>query len=406
MSKTNASVAERARAVFTPNVAPAPVVLARGEGCRVWDVEGRSYLDAISGIAVSALGHGHPALAAALADQAGKLLHTSNLFMNEPSIELAERITGVCFGDRVFFCNSGAEANESALKLARRYQWARGHPEKNRIVTFRGGFHGRTYGALAATAQPKYHEGFAPMPEGFDPIDFGDLDQLKAAVRDQTAAVLVEPTQGEGGVNVSPDGFLQSIREVTAARGALLIVDEVQTGFGRTGRMFAHQYEDIVPDIMCMAKGIAAGLPLGAITARAEVAEALVPGTHNTTYSGNPLACRGGLVVMEALESPGFLENVRARGDQLRAGLATLGASIFSEVRGRGLLIGAELKADAGVSAKQIVHACRARGALVHVAGARVLRLAPPLIFGAPEAEELLQILRLALVDLGVAPRA
>ncbi|MEL6186269.1 MAG: acetylornithine transaminase, partial [Myxococcota bacterium] len=345
-------------------------------------------------------------LAAAIKDQAERLLHTSNLFLNEPSVELAERITEVCFADRVFFCNSGAEANESALKLARRYHWSRKRPEKNRIVTFRGGFHGRTYGALAATAQPKYHAGFAPMPEGFDPIDFGDLEQLERVVGPTTAAVLVEPTQGEGGVNVPPEGFLRSIREVTDAHDSLLIVDEVQTGFGRTGRMFAHQYDDVVPDIMCMAKGIAAGLPLGGIAARAEVAEALVPGTHNTTYSGNPLACRGGLIVMETLLKPGFLEGIRARGDQLRTGLAALGGSLFADVRGRGLLLGAELSDHAPVTAKQIVEACRARGALVHVAGPSVLRLAPPLILTASEAEELLQIMRLALVDLGVAPRA
>ena len=399
----NRAIAARAQAVFTPNVAPAPLVIDRGEGCYLWDVEGRRYLDAISGIAVSALGHGHPGLQAAIAEQAGRLIHTSNLFLNEPAVRLAERIAGACFADRIFFCNSGAEANEAAIKLARRFHHARGDTRRNRILSFRGGFHGRTYGALAATAQPKYHEGFGPMPEGFDAVDYGDLAALEAAVDDRTAAVLIEPIQGEGGVNVPPPGFLTACRELTRGRGALLVVDEVQTGFGRTGRLFAHQHEGVDPDILCMAKGIAAGLPLGAIGATETVAAALVPGTHNTTYSGNPVACRAAHVVLDALWSPGFLAAVEARGAQLSAGLARL--DIFSEIRGRGLLIGAELRPDAGLTAAELVTACRARGALVHVAGPSVLRLAPPLVLEEAEADALLGIIGAAVTELTARPR-
>jgi acetylornithine/N-succinyldiaminopimelate aminotransferase len=396
--RSSAAWAEVARRAFTPNVAPAPVVLERGEGCYVWDVEGRRYLDAISGIAVSALGHGHRGLAEAVADQAKKLLHTSNLFLNAPAVALAERLTELSSVDRVFFCNSGAEANEAAIKLARRYAHLRGQPGRNRILTFRGGFHGRTYGALAATAQPKYHEGFGPMPEGFDAVDYGDAAAVEASVSERTAAILVEPIQGEGGVNVPPAGFLRRCREVADATGALLICDEVQTGFGRTGRLFAHEHEGVTPDVLCMAKGIAAGLPLGAVGARSEVAEALGPGTHNTTYSGNPVACRAAHVVLDELTKPGVLDAVEARGAQLRRGLAALG--VFGEVRGRGLLVGAELAPELGFSAKDIVAGGRARGALLHVAGPSVLRLAPPLILDAATADALLAIIRDAVEAL------
>ena len=396
-SGTNQSWLGRSQAVFMPNVAPAPLVVERGEGCYVWDVEGRRYLDAISGIAVSALGHGHPQLASALADQARRLLHTSNLYLNTPAIELAERIVEACGADRVFFCNSGAEANEAAIKLARRYHFSVGDGGRYRILSFRGGFHGRTYGALAATAQPKYHEGFGPMPEGFDAVDYGDVAGLEAALSERTAAVLIEPVQGEGGVNPAPAGFLERCRELADKYGALVIMDEVQTGCGRTGRMFAHQHWGVEPDVLTMAKGIAGGLPLGAIAAQARVAAALVPGTHNTTYSGNPLACRAGLVVNDVLRSPGFLEGVEAVGTKLRRSLERWCPAVFREVRGLGLLVGAELAPDSGLEASQLVAACRDLGLLVHVAGPRVLRLAPPLVFGASECEEAIHIVSMAI---------
>lgn len=387
-TRSNRAWSEVAGSVYTPNVAPVPLVMRRGRGCYVWDVEGNQYFDAISGIAVGALGHAHPDLVAAISDQASSLLHTSNLFLNEPAVHLAERIVGHCFADRVFFCNSGAEANEAAIKLARRYHWRRNDLARTGIVTFEGAFHGRTYGALAATPQPKYQEGFGPMLDGFSSVPYGDIESLRSRLDDRTAAVLVEPIQGEGGVRVPPAGFLEACRAATEEVGALLIVDEVQTGFGRTARMFAHQREAIAPDIMCLAKGIASGLPLGAIAARAEVAEALVPGTHNSTYSGNPVACRAAHVVLDVLEQDGFLASVEARGALLREGLKASG--VFKEVRGFGLLVGAELAEAAPFDIRALISACRERGVLVHSAGSSVLRLAPPLVVSQGEAETLL----------------
>lgn len=309
--------------------------------------------------------------------------------MNEPAVTLAERLQKICFADRFFFCNSGADANEAAIKLARRYHWARGDTQRYEIVSFTGGFHGRTYGALAATAQPKYHEGFGPMPEGFRYVPYGDAEALEKTVSSSTAALLVEPIQGEGGVNEPPLGFLDACRSVADANGALVIADEVQTGFGRTGNWFAHQGV-LKPDILSMAKGMGGGLPLGGIGASESVAEALIPGTHNTTYSGNPLACRAAHVVLNVLEAPGFLEGVQQRGVRLREGLSAM--DVFSEVRGRGLLVGAQLP-EAGLTAKEVVSRCRDRGLLVHTAGANVLRLAPPLVMGEKDASEVLSII-------------
>ena len=389
---TNQGWREMARSVFTPNVSPHPLLLQHGQGCLVYDVEGREYLDAISGIAVSALGHAHPDVTQAIADQASKLLHTSNLFLNAPAIKLAQAIQASSCVDRVFFCNSGAEANETAIKLSRRYHWTQGASSKNRIVTFTGGFHGRTYGALAATPQPKYHEGFEPMPTGFDVVNFGDEADLERVVSDNTAAILIEPIQGEGGVNLPPPGFLKKCRDIADQRGALLVFDEVQTGFGRSGRLFAYEHEDVIPDILCMAKGIAAGLPLGAVGVNERVATALPPGSHNTTYSGNPVSCRAALVVLDALLKPGFLAHIEARGRQLMDGLSGSWAEGIKEVRGRGLIVGIELKRTAGVVASEIVADCREQGLLVHVAGANVVRLAPPLIISEQEVTRLISI--------------
>ncbi len=392
--RSNHALAERATAVFTPNYRPAELVIDRGEGCHVFDVEGRRYLDLISGIAVSALGHGHPRLVEAIAQQAGRVMHTSNLYLNEASIRLAERLVSGSL-DRVYFCNSGAEANESAIKLARRHAWSRGDQDRVGIVSFTGSFHGRTFAALTATAQPKYHEGFHPLPAGFSYLEYGDTAALEAGVTTGTAAVIVEPIQGEGGVRVPPPGFLAAVRARCDEVGALLIFDEVQTGIGRTGTLYAHQHDGVVPDIMSLAKGIGGGLPLGAILARHEVAAALVPGTHATTYGGNPVACAAGAVVLDALQAPGFLEQVRAVGAQLAEGLRATGA--FAEVRGRGLLIGAELGPEQPFDATAVVAEARSRGVLCHIAGARVLRLAPPLILGPDEAAEGLAALTVAV---------
>jgi len=369
---------ERGQAVMTPNYRPAPIVLDRGEGVWVWDREGRRYLDMVSGIAVSALGHNHPALVEAIRKQAGKILHTSNLYWNQPSIELAEALVELSFGDRVFFCSSGAEANEACIKLARRFQWQK-DPKRNEIVSFTNSFHGRTMGALTATAQPKYHEGFGPLPEGFV---HGRIGQDPAElVGPRTAAVLVEPIQGEGGVRPVPIDYLQALRRRCDEAGALLIADEVQAGVGRTGEMFAYMASAVRPDLMALAKGVGGGLPLGALVARAEVAEALQPGTHGTTYGGNPLACAGALVVLRTVRD-GLMENAKTRGEELLAGLRALNdrRACFAEVRGRGLMVGAELKETLPFDAKAVVNGARDRGVLVHVAGPRTLRMVPPLI--------------------------
>lgn len=392
----------RAEAVFTPNYRPAPIVLDHGEGCYVTDTEGHRYLDLVSGIAVSQLGHNHPALVAAIREQAGKILHTSNLYLNQPAIELAEGIVERCFADRVLFCNSGAEANEAAIKIARRAAHDRGDADRHEIITFTQSFHGRTYGSLTATAQPKYHEGFGPMVPGFRYLTYGDVEALEAAVGPKTAAIMLEPMQGEGGVRPAPEGFLAEVRRIADANGALVIFDEVQVGFGRTGALFCHQLDGVTPDIMALAKGIGGGTPLGAMVCTAEVGASLVPGTHGTTYGGSPLACAAGNVVLAHVAQEGFLAHVRDVGAHLQAGLRALNEEfgVFSEVRGRGLLVGAELKPDVSFDAKAIVHACRAQGVLAHIAGLRVLRLAPPLVLTAAQADEVLAAIRKALAGL------
>lgn len=393
---------ERAGRVFTPNYRPAPIVLERGEGVFVYDRSGRRYLDLVGGIAVSALGHNHPRLVEALTRQAARLIHTSNLYYNRPSIELAERLVELSFGDRVFFCNSGAEANEACIKLARRHAYARGETSRVRIVSFRQSFHGRTFGALAATGQPKYHEGFGPMPEGFVHLDLGDEDALAEVMDSTVAAVLVEPVQGEGGVRPAPPGFLTRIRELCDAHGALMVVDEVQSGVGRTGRMWAYELEGIRPDVMAVAKGVGGGTPLGALVARDEVAASLVAGTHGSTYGGSPLACAAGCVVMDEVRQPPFLENVRAVGEQLQRGLVEIGGrhGVFSEVRGHGLILGAVLSPEVSFQAPDLVAEAREHGVLVHVAGAHVLRLVPPLILTPDEAREALERIEAAVEAL------
>ena len=385
----NAALQAAAQKVFTPNYRPAPLVLDRGEGAWVYDVEGQRYLDMVSGIAVSALGHAYPALVAAIRDQAGKILHTSNLYLNAPAIQLAERLVAGSFADSVYFCNSGAEANEAAIKLARKYAFDTGQTDRHEIVSFDGSFHGRTFGALAATAQPKYHEGFRPLPGGFVYAPFGQTEALDEVVSAKTAAVIVEPIQGEGGVRCPPPGYIAAIRSACDAAGALLIFDEVQVGVGRTGQRFAHEHEGITPDIMTLAKGIGGGLPLGAMVATAKAGASLTYGSHATTYGGNPVACRAGVVVMDAISKPGFLEQVNEVGAHLRRGLERIGedTGVFSEVRGRGLLIGAQIAEPDRVGVRDLVAQCRGRHVLVHLAGPSVLRLAPPLILSVAEAD-------------------
>ncbi len=370
-----------------------PLLLVKGEGTRVWDSEGREYIDFLSGIAVCNLGHCHPKILEAIRDQASKLLHVSNLFYTLPQIELARRICENCFGDKVFFSNSGAEANEAAIKLARR--WSREHlgPGRYKIVTMKGSFHGRTLATLTATGQEKFHRGFDPLVPGFKYCPYDDLDALWEAIDDRTCAVMLEPIQGEGGVRVPSEGYLKGVREICDQKGILLILDEVQTGMGRTGRLFAYQHWDIQPDIMTLAKALGGGLPLGATVARDYVAEAFGPGDHASTFGGNPISCRAGCVVFEELLEGGVLENCQRMGEYLMKGLEDLASDLgrIKEVRGKGLMIGVELQ---GPWAKDVARGCLDRGILLNALGEEVLRIIPPLVVSRADCDRFLEVLR------------
>lgn len=372
----------------------APVVMARGEGCLLWDTEGRRYLDMTAGIAVCALGHGDPGLADAVATQARRLIHTSNLYYVETQLELAAALARRAFPGRIFFCNSGAEANEAALKLARRYQHVvRGQPERYELVAFHNSFHGRTFGALSVTGQEKYRQGFEPLLPGVHFVPFGDLAAVTAALSSRTAAVIIEPIQAEGGVLVPPPGFLRGLRAACDAAGALLIFDEVQTGVGRTGTFYAFERAEadgpVVPDIVTLAKGIAGGVPMGVALAREEVARAFEPGSHASTFGGNPLASAAALYIQRAIDERGLLARADSLGRHLTAGLSRLAAAHperVAGVRGRGLLQGLALHEDAA----PVVGRARERGVLLSVAGGRVLRFAPPLVVSDAQLDEAL----------------
>ena len=367
---------------YVPNYAPAEVVLDRGEGARVWDADGNEYVDLGTGISVTSLGHGDPELARALSEQAGRLWHTSNLYFVEPAVRLAEELCEASFADRVFFCNSGAEANEAAIKLARKHASLRHGPEKREIVTFRNGFHGRTLATVTATAQPKYQEGFGPLPGGFRYCDYNDPDALDEAIGDRTCAVLVEPIQGEGGVVPAGSGFLSALAERCRAHDALLMLDEIQTGLGRTGRLFAYQWEEgLVPDVVTLAKALGGGLPIGAMLVWPRAAETFQPGSHGSTFGGNPIAAAVARVVLRRMRSAELLANVERQGERLRKRLAALHnrIGVIAEVRGRGLMLGAVLRDEWTGRAGELVEACRRHGVLVLQAGPDVLRFLPPL---------------------------
>ena len=376
------SIADRGDAAMMRNYPPRPLTLVRGEGCWVWDDAGNRYLDLVAGIAVVTLGHGHPAPARALAEQAAVLGHVSNLFWSEPGVALAERLCALSGLDRAFFCNSGAEANEAAIKLGRRHGRAVGGDGKHVIVSLEGAFHGRTLGALAATWGEAKQAPFRPLPEGFRQVPRGDVDALRAAVRDDTAAVLIEPIQGEGGVHVVDDAFLAAAREACDATGALLILDEVQTGIGRTGAWFAFQRTPVRPDAISLAKGLGSGLPIGAVLSRDLGDAGFQPGDHGTTYGGSPAIAAGALAVLDAVEAEGLVANAAAMGERLEAGLRGLPG--VADVRGAGLMRAVELVDGdaAGVTAD-----LRARGVLVNAVADSALRLIPPLVIDAGQVD-------------------
>lgn len=390
---TNAELIEKARRALLPNYQPPPFVLAEGRGCRVRDVEGHEYLDFSGGIAVLSVGHAHPTLAAAIAEQAGRLLHTSNLFYNDKSIELAARLTERTVFDRVYLGNSGAEANEALLKLARRWHYEHGRPERVELVAAHQSFHGRTMGALSLTGQPKYHTGMGPLVPGITHVPYNDLEALRAAVGERTAAVLLEPIQGEGGLVVGEDDYLRGARALCDERGALLFFDEVQTGYGRTGRFLSREHSGVVPDGCSLAKGMGGGFPIGAIAIREHLADGLPPGSHATTFGGNPLAAAAALAVLRIFDEEDVVANADRMGERLGAGLAALAADpsvpAAVEARGRGLLRGVRLAS--GVDPKGVLARLRDHEKmLATIAGADVIRLAPPLTVTASDVDDAL----------------
>lgn len=407
MAEGNPVAAMLSKATEQPSPAVMPtyarqnIVFDRGEGSWLMTADGERYLDFGSGVAVNSLGHAHPHLVEALTSQAGKLWHTSNLYRVNQQERLAERLCQATFADKVFFCNSGTEACEGAIKTARRYHFANGAPERWRIITFEGAFHGRTMTALSAAGNEKYLEGFGEPTAGFDHVPFGDLEAVKEAITDETAAIMVEPVQGEGGVRVAPVEFLQELRKLCDENGLLLVLDEVQTGVGRTGKLFAYQHAGIEPDIMAIAKGIGGGFPLGAILATQEAASGMQAGTHGSTFGGNPLACAVGNAVLDVVLEPGFLEEVEKKIGRTRQCLAEIEddySDLIEEVRMSGLLIGLKLRPAA--QPPQLVGAAISEKLLTVGAADNVVRLLPPLTVTEEEISEGFARLKRALSSL------
>ncbi len=395
----NSEWIERGEQVLIHTYRRFPAAMVRGEGCRLWDENGKEYLDFLSGIAVCVLGHCQPEVTRAIRNQAGELVHVSNLFYTRPQIELAELLVRNSFADRVFFANSGAEANEAAIKLARIYS----APGKYEIISLLGSFHGRTLAAVAATGQPHFHRGFEPMPEGFINAEFGDLQALEALISPQTCAILCEPIQGESGVRPLSQDYLQGIRALCDRHGLLLIFDEVQTGLGRTGTLFAHEQLGVTPDIMTLAKALGSGLPLSAMLTTEKIAAAFTPGTHAATFGGNPVSCAAGVVVLRQLLAPGFLETVRDTGAYFMAelqGLAGKFPQFASGARGRGLLLGLTLTEKGIAHGAEIVNRMFERGIIINFTGNQVLRFVPPLIVTRNDIDTLIRELEAVFAEL------
>lgn len=368
-----------------------PISIVRGRGSKVYDLEGREYLDFVGGIAVNVLGHGHPDLVQAIQRQAAQLIHTSNLYYTEPQVQLARTLVEHSFADRVFFCNSGAEANEAAIKLARRYAHNKYGADRFEIITMKNSFHGRTLATITATGQDKVQKGFEPLMPGFGYAFFNDFATIEALANERTAGIMLEPVQGEGGVYVADRDYLKRLREFCTKRDILLIFDEVQTGMGRTGTLFAYEQLGVTPDIMTLAKGLAGGVPIGACLAKESVASAFIPGVHASTFGGNPLACAAAQAVCRVLLEGSVLDQARRMGEYLAKSLADCKDRyrVVREVRGIGLLQGMELTIDA----KAVVADCLARGVLINAAGEHVLRFVPPLIITQREIDKLLETL-------------
>jgi len=383
-----------------PTYARIDLAFERGEGPYLFAVDGRRYLDFATGIAVNTLGHSHPHLVAALTDQAGKLWHCSNLYNIPGQTRLAERLCEHSFADKVFFCNSGAEAMEGVIKVARRYHYNKGAPERFRVIAFDGAFHGRTLATIAAGGNQKALEGFGPAVDGFDHVSFGNTNEVRAAITGETAAILVEPIQGEGGIRPADSRFLKDLRAIADEFGLLLLFDEVQTGIGHTGKLFAYEWHGVTPDVMGLAKGLGSGFPVGAVLASDTAAEGMVPGTHGSTFGGNPLAAAAGNAVLDVLLEDGFLDRVTEIGARLHKDVATVVArhpDVLESVRGQGLMVGIKCK----VTNMDLVAAMRERGVLMVPAGENVARMLPPLNIDENHVEEAVTALDAACDALG-----
>lgn len=388
--------------LMVPVFAPAAFIPVRGAGSRVWDQNGRELVDFTGGIAVNVLGHAHPALVEALTEQAGQLWHVSNVFTNEPALRLAKLLTAATFADRVFFANSGAEANEAAFKLARRYGHEAVGPQKCEIISATNSFHGRTLFTVSVAGQPKYSEGFGPKIEGISHVPYNDLEALKAQISDNTCAVVLEPIQGEGGVMPADQAYLEGVRELCDQHGALLIFDEVQSGVGRTGKLFAYMHYGVTPDILTSAKSLGGGFPIGAMLTTDAIARHFGVGVHGTTYGGNPLACAVGEAVISIVNTPEVLEGVTARSARFKAALEAMGEryGVFSHVRGMGLLLGAVLTDAWKGRAGEVMKAAQEEDLMILQAGPDVVRLAPSLIIDETDIDEGLARLERALARL------
>ncbi|MBT5471698.1 MAG: aspartate aminotransferase family protein [Nitrospina sp.] len=375
-----------------------PIALVRGKGTKVWDKAGKQYLDFVSGLAVDNLGHCHPAVVSAIQNQAENLLHVSNLYHIEPQSQLAEKLTSLCFADKIFFCNSGTEAIESAIKLARKFSFDQGHPERNEIITMHNSFHGRTLGALSATAQKKFHTGFQPLLPGFKYVPFNNIQAVKKAINKKTCAVLVEPIQGEGGVNVPDPSYLKNLKSLCKKNDLLLIFDEVQTGFGRTGKLFAHEIFKTKPDIMTLAKALGGGVAIGALAATDRVMKSFVPGTHAATFGGNPLSCAAALATLKVITGKGFLKKASETGKYFYKCLKDLENqnSLIKEVRGEGMILALELKKPGG----DVVLECMEKGFLINCIQQNTLRFLPPLNISKKDINSLMPVLSNCLLQL------
>ncbi|HEA51484.1 aspartate aminotransferase family protein [Marinobacter antarcticus] len=389
--------------VMVPNYAPGSIIPVRGEGSRIWDQEGREFIDLQGGIAVNCLGHSHPGLIGALQEQSEKIWHLSNVMTNEPALRLAKTLCDLTFAERVFFANSGGEANEAAFKLVRRYAWEHSGPEKHEIISFKGAFHGRTLFTVSVGGQPKYLEGFEPAPGGIHHADFNDLESVRKLIsKEKTCAVVVEPIQGESGVVPGDLEFLKGLRQLCDDHDALLVFDEVQSGVGRTGHLYAYQMYGVVPDILTSAKGLGGGFPVAAMLTTANIAASLGVGTHGSTYGGNALACAVAQKVIDTVSQPEILKGVKVRSDHLRKGMMDLGEryGIFSEVRGAGLLLGCVLTEKWQGRAKEFLNAGLDEGVMVLIAGPNVIRLAPSLIIPDADIDEALERFEAAVKTL------